>query len=179
MEDRDFNEIVRKYQKKIYYLCYRMVENEEDAKDLSQEVFVKVYLKLKDFKGKSSLFTWIYRIACNICINFTKKKKIKFEELKPETTADSANPEKDLQKKYLSIQIEKAINTLPPKQRAVFVMRNYENLQHKEIAEIMGKSLGTVKSNYHQAVFKLRELLAPLSGVGNRHACSLQKRRSI
>lgn len=162
MEDRDFNEIVRKYQKKIYYLCYRMVGNEEDAKDLSQEVFVKVYLKLKDFKGKSSLFTWIYRIACNMCINFTKRRKLKFEELKPEIIADSSNPEKDLEKKYLSIQIEKAINALPPKQRAVFVMRNYENLKHKEIAEIMGKSLGTVKSNYHQAVFKLRELLAPL-----------------
>lgn len=154
-----FDETVERYSKKVYGLCYRILRDQEEAKDMTQEVFVRVYTKHKSFKGKSSVYTWIYRIALNMCFSHLKKRKaatVPFDEVEGvlSTRRDNSADHRELE-----LLIAGALNELPPKQRAVFTMRFYDKMTFKEIAEAMGTSVGAAKANHHFAVERLRETL--------------------
>lgn len=155
-----FNLLVRKYQQKIYWHIRKMVIDHDDADDLTQETFVKVWQNLHTFQGNSQLYTWIYRIATNECLNFLRKKKQKF-------FLPIADISKELLRKLetdpyisgdeVSIRLQKALLKLPEKQRLVFNMKYFDDLSYEEISEILGTSVGALKASYHHAVKKIEE----------------------
>lgn len=158
-----FNQIVRAYQEKVYWHVRKMVYEHDDANDITQDVFVKVWKNLTKFNQNSSLYTWIYRIATNECLNFLKKKKRKFfgsggseinDELINKLTASSQISGDDVQ-----IKLQKAIATLPNKQRAIFNMKYFDDMQYNQISEVLGTSVGALKASYHHAVKKIQSFL--------------------
>jgi RNA polymerase sigma-70 factor (ECF subfamily) len=155
-QPHDIKGVVTDHQKAIYRLAYRLTGNVEDAKDLTQEVFLRAYKGLKTFRGDSEVKTWLYRIAINLGSSWRKKESknysVSLEEI-PEPQS-SENEQSELAK-----AVKNAVEALPYKQRTVFVMHHYEGLKHEEIAGITGRSEGSVKANYHQAVQKLKEAL--------------------
>ena len=157
-----FEELVSRYKKTVYYLTYRMVRDHEDASDLSQETFLKAYQGLKKFKRQSSFHTWLYRITVNLCINYLRKKQSRqFVELDEKTSIieypDILN---QLELEELQGRVSDAVNLLPEKQRAAIILRIYHGLSHKEISDILGCSVGTVKANYFHAIRNLRDMFA-------------------
>jgi RNA polymerase sigma-70 factor, ECF subfamily len=157
-----FQELVEKYKQKVYYMALDMTGNHHDAEDLSQEVFMKVYSSIKDFRGDAKLSSWMYRIAMNTCIDKTRRKRLKLVELDDkvhEKPTASGNPEKALQALSTQEQIDKALQKLPPRQRSIFVMRHYNDLMLREIAESLGISEGTVKAQLFRAVQRLQKEL--------------------
>ncbi len=157
-----FDEIVRRYQRKVYSLARKILSNHDDADDVAQEVFIKLFNSLNDFKGESSLFTWIYRITINECNNVLRKKKIK-EFIPIDEIANllklGQTPEQELFDKEERNLIERAVEKLPAKQRTVFVMRFFENLDYEEISKILNKPVGTLKANYFHAVKKIQKFI--------------------
>lgn len=157
-----FNLLVRKYQERIYWHIRKMVINHDDSDDLVQEVFVKVWKYLDNFRGDSQLYTWIYRIATNECLSFLAKKKKRFflpivdveKELAEQIDNGYHISGDEVQKK-----LQKALLKLPDKQRLVFNMKYYDNLKYEQIAEITGTSVGALKASYHHAVKKIEEIL--------------------
>jgi len=155
-----FNLLVREYQERVYWLIRKMVVDHDDADDLVQEVFVKVWKNLSKFREDSRLFTWIYRIATNECLNFLNKKKRRYflsmddanKELNEKIDNSAHISGDEIQKK-----LQKSILRLPEKQRLVFNMKYYENLKFDEIAEITKTSVGALKTSYHLAVKKIEE----------------------
>jgi RNA polymerase sigma-70 factor (ECF subfamily) len=138
-----------------------MVQDHDEADDITQEVFIKVYSALKDFREESNLFTWLYRIATNYSINHIKKTKTRNTVsvemiLEPIESGDKAADELMDEQNRRQI-LEAAINTLPEQQRAAFNLRYYEQLPYDEIAEILGKSVGGIKANYFHAMKKIGE----------------------
>jgi len=163
-DEKAFNHLVFLYRKRIYDLVYRMVRNHQDAADLSMEVFVKAYRGLKDFEERSSFYGWLTKIAVNLCINFYRREKFRwFLSLldlgKELAVVDS--PAEKMEKKELQLAIDRAVKSLPPRQRITFVLRFYEHLPYQEIAEILGITEGAAKANYFQAIQKLKKFLAP------------------
>lgn len=160
---KGYNEIVRKYQKQIYWVIRKMVLDHDEADDITQEVFIKVYSALKDFREESNLFTWLYRIAVNYSLNHIKKVKTRNTVsvemvLEPMESGDKRADE--LMDEHTRRQIlESAIETLPEQQRAAFNLRYYDQLPYEEIAEILGKSIGGIKANYFHAVRKIGEFV--------------------
>ncbi|CAA9250404.1 MAG: RNA polymerase ECF-type sigma factor [uncultured Adhaeribacter sp.] len=160
-----FNQLIRKYQQRVYWHIRKMVIDHDDADDLTQEVFIKVWNKLADFRQDAQLYTWLYRIATNECLNFLKSKKRKFflplhdltEELSQKID-ENAGPNGD----EIQLNLQKALLRLPDKQRLVFNMRYYDELKYEEISEILGTSVGALKASYHMAVKKLKIFLKPL-----------------
>ena len=155
-----FNELVRRYQEKVYWIARRMIGTHEDADDIVQDVFVRVYDALKDFRAESGFYTWLYRITVNISLNALRKKRIKdfirYDEMEEELeNTDDESDTHDLQKEYRSI-VEKAIERLPPKQKMVFMMRYYEEMPYEEMAKVMKKSVGGLKANYFHALKKVQ-----------------------
>jgi RNA polymerase sigma factor (sigma-70 family) len=157
-----FNQIVRKYSERVYRHCRKMVIDHEDANDLVQETFIKVFASLDNFRQSSSLFTWIYKIATNECLSFLRKKRRRFFLPLVDYTAELANklesqlsPDADVIQKKL----QNAILRLPDKQRLVFNLRYYDELSYEEIADITGTSVGALKASYHLAVKKIEEFV--------------------
>lgn len=159
-----FSQLVSLYQRKIYNIIRKMVISHADADDLVQEVFIKVWNNIQHFKGDSKLFTWIYRIATNECLNFLRKRnrwnmfsmdgneeltRILVSEVEPDT-------------EEVQLKLQKAILTLPDKQRLVFNLKYFEELSYEEIAAITETSVGSLKASYHHAVKKIEEFF-------NRH----------
>jgi RNA polymerase sigma-70 factor (ECF subfamily) len=157
-----FDEIVKRYQRKVYTLARRILGNHEDADDIAQEVFIKLFYSLNDFKGESSLFTWIYRITVNECKSFLRKKKIR-EFVQIDEVANllkfGQTPDQELFEKEERNLIERAVEKLPTKQRMIFVMRFFEDLDYQEIAKILNKPIGTLKANYFHAVKKIQKFI--------------------
>ena len=166
-----FNPLVLKYQKKIYNLMYQRVRDQETAKDLCQEVFLKAFNALPNFKGGSAFYSWIYRIAINCSIDFQRQrnrdKVLTFEELPFEAdevlrmTDSHPSPEQLLDEKELGLIIRKAVKKLPPGQRRVFNLRHRRELAIKEIAALLNRSEGTVKAHLHHAHRQLQGMLLP------------------
>lgn len=159
-DDTVFEEVVNRYSRKVYELCYRILRDEEEAKDMAQEVFVRVYEKRAKFGGRSSLYTWIYRIATNMCLTRLKKLQTRTIPLDAvegvlEAKQDTGGPDH----RELEAAVSRAMAGLPPKQRAVFSMRFFDKMSLKEVAEATGTSVGAVKANYHHAVRHLRKIL--------------------
>lgn len=158
-----FNLLLTKYQKKIYWHIRRLVIDHDDADDLVQDVFIKIWKNLANFRSDSQLFTWIYRIATNESITFLNRKKLRNSvslndangmDL-AETLADS--PYFDGDKAQMKLQ--KAILSLPEKQRLVFNMKYFDDLKYEEISEILGTSVGALKASFHIAVKKIEQIL--------------------
>ena len=157
-----FNQLIRKYQQKIYWHIRKMVIDHDDADDLTQEVFIKVWNNLVTFRQDAQLYTWLYRIATNECLNFLKSKKRKFflpinditEELSQKIDQNAGLSGDEIQ-----LKLQKALLKLPDKQRLVFNMRYYDELKYEEIAEILGTSVGALKASYHHAVKKIEDSL--------------------
>jgi RNA polymerase sigma-70 factor (ECF subfamily) len=159
-EREAFDQLVVRYQRDIYRLCYRYVNNHEDANDLAQEVFLKAWRAIGRFRGDSSLSTWLYRIAVNACLNFRALKRPITQEL-TETLADpdagaAARAESDDEAR----RVRAAVGRLPEKQRATLILKIYHDLTHEEVADILGSSVGTVKANLFHALGNLRKLMA-------------------
>jgi len=156
--NESFNLLISKYQEKIYWHVRRLVIDHDDADDLVQEVFIKVWKNLAKFRSDSKLYTWIYRIATNECITFLNKKKQRnqtpldevVEELSESLVASSYfNGDK------IQLKLQQALLTLPEKQRLIFNMKYYDELKYDEISEILGTSVGALKASFHIAVKKI------------------------
>ena len=153
-----FNQLVRKYQQKVYWHVRKLVVDHDDADDLTQDVFVKVWKHLENFRQDAQLFTWIYRIATNECLSFLGSKRRRFllpltdvgAELAAKLAADPALAGDEIER-----TLQKALLTLPDKQRLVFHLRYYDEMPYEQMAEVTGTSVGALKASYHHAVRKV------------------------
>lgn len=160
--DYGFNLLMEKYQEKVYWVIRRMVIDHESSDDIAQETFVKVWKNLDKFKGESKLYTWIYRIATNEALTHLRKKKRRFflpigdveNELVSTLEADTYYSGDEIQ-----LKLQKAILTLPEKQRLVFNIKYFEELKFREIAEVLEVTVGSLKAQYHHAVKKIEKYL--------------------
>lgn len=157
-----FNLLLKKYQQKIYWHIRRMVIDHDDADDLVQDVFIKVWKNLAGFRSDSQLYTWMYRIASNECITFLNKKKQKnnvslddVDYSLADTLVEGSYFNGDKAQKKL----QEAIITLPEKQRLVFNMKYYEDMKYEQMSEVLGTSVGALKASYHLAVKKIEAIL--------------------
>jgi RNA polymerase sigma-70 factor (ECF subfamily) len=157
-DEEAFRKAVTDYRERIYLMLLKYVRNREDAKDLTQETFIKAYNSLGSFRGESGLYTWIYRIAVNLAINFKTRSNISsFRSIDDTYGIFSQNsPTDDILKNELSGKIDESVSKLPEKQRMVFVLRYYEEKPYSEIAEMLGTTEGAAKANYHHAIRKLK-----------------------
>jgi RNA polymerase sigma-70 factor, ECF subfamily len=161
-----FDRLVERHQRDVYRLCFRYVNNHEDAADLAQDSFVKAYKAIGRFRGDSAFSTWLYRIAVNTCLNFRAARKMAQEELS-ESLADPGKPVvQRMQERELSQQVREAVTRLPEKQRATLILKIYHDLTHEEVAGILGSSVGTVKANLFHAVGNLRKMLGTTAAAG-------------
>lgn len=160
-DESSFNKIVNKYEHKIYWHARRMTGNHLDADEVVQEVLLVMYNKLKDFQFKSSLYTWIYRIVSTRSLNHIRKKTIKnffsIDDSPIDIQDFSDDVVKNLEVKEKLKKIDNLLQSLPVKQREVFIMRHYDELSYEEISELTGKSIGGLKANYFHAVKKILE----------------------
>ncbi|MCY4402063.1 MAG: sigma-70 family RNA polymerase sigma factor [Candidatus Poribacteria bacterium] len=165
-----FNTLVLKYQNRIAKLIYSKIHDAESTKDLCQEVFLKVYKSLSRFKGDSAFYSWLYRIAMNSCIDYirqqSRRKTVGIDDLEAGVEeflliSKLPSPSHMIEMQELGDIIDKAVNHLPPKQQQVFRLRYEKKLQIKEVAVLINRSEGTVKTHLHHAHRRLRELLRP------------------
>lgn len=161
-KEEAFRELVRTYQERLYWHIRKIVLNHKDADDVLQNTFIKVFRNLESFKGNSSLFTWMYRIATNESITHINKVKRKnkitdaeYNELALENLESDVYFEGDT----IQLKLQKAIATLPERQRMVFNMRYFDEMPYKEISEILGVTVGGLKSTYHIASQKIKVFL--------------------
>jgi len=154
-----FRLLLKKYQQKIYWHVRRMVIDHDDADDVVQDIFVKVWKNLGNFREDSQLYTWLYRIATNECITFLNKKKQKQNvSLDADTTAYLAETLADgnyFNGDKAQMKLQQALLTLPEKQKLVFNMKYFEDMKYEEISEVLGTSVGALKASYHLAVKKI------------------------
>ena len=159
-----FNLLVRKYQERIYWHIRKMVVDHDDANDLVQDVFIKVWKNVDNFRADAQLYTWIYRIATNECLTFLGKKKRRF--FMPIGDVEAELADKLTSSDYISgdevqLKLQKALLTLPDKQRLVFNMKYFDEMKYEEISEITDTSVGALKASYHYAVKKIEQILNP------------------
>lgn len=157
-----FNLIVHKYQQKTYYHIRRMVIDHDDADDVTQNTFIKVWNGLEKFREDSQLYTWIYRIATNEALTFLKQKKtrffIPFADVEHELS-NSLISGKDINADHLEMKLQQAILKLPAQQRAVFNMRYYDEIRYEDMSKITGTSVGALKASFHHAVKKIEKFI--------------------
>jgi RNA polymerase sigma-70 factor (ECF subfamily) len=156
-----FDVIVERHQRNVYQLCYRFVNNHEDASDLAQDVFVRAFKGLKNFKNESSLGTWLYRVGVNACLNRVTTKKVETEPIEAAQRVDARAPDalQEVLRGERAAEVREAIAKLPPKQRATLMLRVYQELSHEEIAGVLGSSVGAVKANFFHALGNLKRFL--------------------
>jgi RNA polymerase sigma-70 factor (ECF subfamily) len=158
--DREaFDRLVERYQRDVYRLCYRYVNNHHDANDLAQESFLKAYRAIGRFRGDSAFSTWLYRIAVNTCLNFRALRKLPSEPLEDDVADVRRGVSDRMEQDELSEQVREAVSRLPEKQRATLILKIYHDLTHEEVAQILGSSVGTVKANLFHALGNLRKTM--------------------
>lgn len=157
-----FQLLMDKYQRKIYSVIRKMVVSHEDADDLTQEVFIKVWSRLDGFQRHSQLFTWLYRIAVNECLSFLRRKRTRFflpiEDISAELS-HKLDSSPYISGEEIDFKLQKALLTLPDKQRLVFNMKYYEELSYEEMSAVLGTSVGALKASYHHAVKKIESFV--------------------
>ena len=160
-----FEQLVRRYDRKVLSIASLYTRNEEDAKDIYQEAFLRVYRGLPGFRGKSQFSTWLYRVVTNVCLSYQRKTlKVKSVSLEDEefgqtaaaTASGDDSPEKLFGDAEISQHVSNALATLPDQQRLVFILRHFQDLKLSEIADTMNCAEGTVKRYLFLAVRKLR-----------------------
>jgi len=154
-----FDELMIRYERQIYRVCYRFVNNRDDAMDLAQEVFIKAFEHLANFRRESSLKTWLYRIAMNHCINHVKKNAREFVEITEGIGSTRSSVHSDMEERERREQFRTLVKRLPPKQKAILEMRINEQLSYEEIATMSGRSISTIKASVFFALEKLRKLV--------------------
>jgi RNA polymerase sigma factor (sigma-70 family) len=157
-QNKAFQKLLSDYQKPLYNHIRNVVLNHDDTDDVLQNTFIKVHQNLKNFKGESKLFSWMYRIATNEALTFlsqkAKKSGISSEKLQNKTI-DNLKADVYFDGNEIQIQLQKALVSLPEKQQLVFKMKYFEELKYEEISEILGTSVGALKASYHHAVKKI------------------------
>jgi RNA polymerase sigma-70 factor, ECF subfamily len=154
-----FDEIMIRYERQIFRVCYRFVENRDDALDLAQDVFVKAFEHLPTFRRESTFKTWLYRIAINHCLNHVKKNSQQFVEVTEFTSSIRPTIQHQLEHEEQRRHFRRLVKRLPPKQKAILELRINEQLSYEEIAKISGRSVSTIKASVFFALEKLRKLV--------------------
>lgn len=159
-----FTLIVERYQKRIYFSARKLCNGDHDeADEIAQETFVKVFEALDSFRGEAKLYTWIYRIMMNAVIYKTRRKKVRknvgLEEVEDTLETHDHSPHERMERTEMTALIEEAIETVPPKQREVFLLRFYDEMPYEQMSEVLGTSVGGLKANYFHAVKKIGEYI--------------------
>jgi RNA polymerase sigma factor (sigma-70 family) len=157
-----FQKLLRDYQRPLYNHIRNIVLNHDDADDVLQNTFVKVFQHLKNFKGESKLFSWMYRIATNEAITFINNKAKRHNttsEALQTKIVDNLKADDYFDGSEIQVKLQKAIVLLPEKQQLVFKMRYYEEIKYEEMSEILGTSVGALKASYHHAVKKIEDFM--------------------
>jgi len=164
-----FEKLVQHYDKQVMILAYRFLHDTEDVKDAYQEIFLRVFRNIDKFRFDSEFSSWLYRIVVNFCINFSKKRKhFKYYSIEEQLAADEdfwhvvpresgKNPEEQYLAVELDNTIKKALDSLSPHQRAVFILKHYQGYKLSEIAKVMNCKEGTVKNHLFRAIQKMRQ----------------------
>jgi RNA polymerase sigma-70 factor (ECF subfamily) len=158
-KEKAFRNLLSNYQERLYYHVRRYVHHHEDANDVLQNTFIKVWNAIDNFRGESGLYTWLYRIASNEAITYINKVKkhptVDIEQSSAQYRGGTDSPEAD----EMTAKLQRAIDTLPDKQKQVFIMRYYDEMPYEQISGIVDTSVGALKASYHHAVKKIEEIL--------------------
>jgi RNA polymerase sigma-70 factor (ECF subfamily) len=161
-QEKAFNQLVLKYQERLYWQIRKIVLDHDDADDVLQNTLVKVWKSLANFRSESELYTWLYRIATNEALSFLKQKKKK--SFAPwvdveEQMFESLEADPWFQGDEIQLKLQEAILKLPEKQRVVFNMKYFDQVKYEEMSKILGTSVGALKASYHHAVKKIESML--------------------
>ena len=162
-----FQALYDKHKRRVYSLCLRMTSNTAEAEDLTQEAFLQLYRKIGTFRGESAFSTWLHRLSVNVVLMHLRKKSLPVVSLEETTQpGEDDTPKKDFGAEDLALagsidrlQLQKAVDDLPPGYRTIFVLHDVQGYEHNEIAQMVGCSIGNSKSQLHKARMKLRDLL--------------------
>lgn len=166
-----FEFLIHEYQKKVFNIAYRMIGNYDDASELAQEVFIKAYKSIRNFKGDSSFSTWIYKVTTNVCLDEIRKRKnkkvisldeeieYKDGEVKRQIKDERPSPEKILENKQVRKAVEDSINELADDFKTVIVLRDVQGFSYEEISKMIDCPQGTVKSRINRARQSLKQIL--------------------
>jgi len=163
-----FQALYDRHKRRVYSLCLRMTANTAEAEDLAQEAFLQLYRKIGTFRGESAFSTWLHRLSVNVVLMHLRKKSLPVVSLEETTQGggEEDTPKKDFGADDVALagsidrlQLQRAVDSLPPGYRTIFVLHDVEGYEHNEIAGIVGCSIGNSKSQLHKARMKLRDLL--------------------
>ncbi|HEU0226520.1 MAG TPA: sigma-70 family RNA polymerase sigma factor [Arachidicoccus soli] len=161
-KEKAFTDLVKKYQERLYWHIRRMVVDHDDANDVLQNVFIKVWKALGNFREDSQLFTWLYKIATNECLTFLDQKKrkdaVSFDEIES-GLSNKIKADEGFDAEKLEWKLQLAIQQLPEKQRIVFNLRYYDEMPYEEMSQVLGTSEGALKASYHHAAKKIEEFI--------------------
>lgn len=161
-KEQGFTGIIKKYQEKLYWHIRRMVVDHEDANDVLQNIFIKVWKGLENFREDSRLYTWLYRIATNECLSFIEQQKrkafISMDEV-VEVLSNKVKADSNFDANKLEWKLQLAIQQLPEKQRVVFNLRYYDEMPYEEMSRILDTSEGALKASYHHAAKKIEAFI--------------------
>jgi len=161
-KERSFTAIIKKYQEKLYWHIRRMVVDHDDANDVLQNVFLKVWNGLENFREDSQLYTWLYRIATNESLTFLEQQKKRSAVSLSDVETGLANKvtaDKNFDANRLEWKLQLAIQQLPEKQKIVFTLRYYDEMPYEEMSRVLDTSEGALKASYHHAVKKIEEFI--------------------
>ena len=159
-QEQAFRTLVSKYKERLYWHIRRMVLNHDDADDVLQNTFIKIYRNIEGFKGQSALYSWMYRIATNEALSFLKSRARKYsistDELQNKMIED-LTADVYFEGDEIQLKLQKAIARLPEKQRLVFNMKYFEHMKYEDMSKVIDTSVGALKASYHHAVKKIEE----------------------
>jgi RNA polymerase sigma factor (sigma-70 family) len=161
-KEKAFTELIKKYQEKLYWHVRRMVIEHEDANDVLQNVFIRVWNGLENFREDSQLYTWLYRVATNECLTFLEQRKKRSAVSLSDMESSLSNKimaDKHFDANKLEWKLQLAIQQLPDKQRVVFGLRYYDEMPYEEMSRVLETSEGALKASYHHAVKKIEEFI--------------------
>ena len=168
-EGRYFEVLVRRYMEKAFRIALDFTHDTEEAKDLSQDAFLRAFSRIKQFDGRSSFYTWFYRLTVNLCLDHTRRKgRVIWERLEKEADGaletvelmdDSGTPDQEAMAGEAIRRVDKTLDAMPKKQRTAFLLRNHQGLSITDIAKVMKTTEGTVRVYLHRAVAALRQSL--------------------
>ena len=163
LREASFTQLVRKYQERLYWHIRRMVVEHEDANDILQNVFIKVWRNLAEFRSESNLYTWLYRIATNETLTWIeqqkRRKSVSLSGDNEDIFSERLTAQKDFDPSKIEWKLQQAIQSLPEKQRVVFNLRYYDEMPYEEMSGVLETSVGALKASYHHAVKKVEAFL--------------------
>ena len=169
-----FGELVSRYQDRVYNTVYRLLDNAEDARDVTQEAFLSAYQSLHAFKGDSLFFTWLYRIAVNTAISHKRKRRgvLRLHDpaagpVEPADPSETNRPEHAMELAEEEKRVQEALGRLSPEHRAVLVMKDMEGQKYEDMADVLGVPIGTIRSRLHRARLELRDILLQEQSKGS------------